>query len=70
MFKLYSPGPVPVPEFCTGCIITKLSFTTEVGSLRTFISGFLERLSYIFQTEHPGLCMYGKWDLWSGNGYL
>ncbi|MEL6251577.1 MAG: alanine--glyoxylate aminotransferase family protein [Bacteroidota bacterium] len=51
MFKLFSPGPVPIPNFVQEAL-SKAVIHHRSQEFEDFYGGFLKRLSYIFQTEN------------------
>ncbi|MDW3650899.1 MAG: alanine--glyoxylate aminotransferase family protein [Bacteroidia bacterium] len=59
MFKLYSPGPVPVPNFVQDAL-SKAVIHHRSQEFEDFYEGFLKSLSYIFQTEHQVCACMGS----------
>ena len=59
MFKLFSPGPVPVPDFVQQAL-SKAVIHHRSAEFEEFFGGFLESLSYIFQTEHKVCACMGS----------
>ena len=59
MFKLYSPGPVPVPNFVQEAL-SKAVIHHRSQEFEDFYGGFLESLAYIFQTEHKVCACMGS----------
>ncbi|MEM8887629.1 MAG: alanine--glyoxylate aminotransferase family protein [Bacteroidota bacterium] len=59
MFKLYSPGPVPVPDFVQEAL-SQAVIHHRSQEFEDFYGGFLQSLSYIFQTEHQVCACMGS----------
>jgi len=59
MFKLYSPGPVPVPDFVQEAL-SQAVIHHRSSEFEDFFGGFLESLSYIFQTGNQVCACMGS----------